>query len=97
MVGEFDLSTRDHLADVLECLRLRGCTAVEVDARDVSFVDASTLRVLHEEAVRLRRVDGTLVVVAGSETFARIVGLARYADLVPATAARRTAPSPAIG
>lgn len=82
MVGDFDLSTRDHLADVLGCLRVRGCTTVEVDAQEVAFVDASTLRALHVEAARLREEGGALVVVAASQVFARIVAIAGYADLL---------------
>ena len=83
MVGDFDLSTCEHLADVLACLRLRGCRTVEVDAQEATFVDASTLRVLHVGAERLRAEGGALVVVAASPVFARIVALAGCTDLFP--------------
>ena len=90
--GEFDLASRDHLSDVLACLRLRGCTTVEVDAQEVTFVDASCLRVLHTEAVRLRGAGGALRMVAASALVVRIVEAAGYLDLLPGGGP--TVPSP---
>lgn len=93
--GEFDLSSRGHLSDVLACLRLRGCTTVEVDAQEVTFVDASCLRVLHTEAVRLRSAGGTLRMVAASALVVRVVEAAGYLDLLPGGGP--TVPSPRSG
>jgi anti-anti-sigma factor len=81
--GELDLATRDELAGLLACLRLHGCSLVEVDALRVTFVDATCLRVLHDERRRLRAGGGTLRLVAASSFFVKVLDAAGYDDLLP--------------
>lgn len=83
LTGEFDLAMREHLDHVLTVLRFRGCTTIQVDAQDVSFVDASCLRVLHTQAHLLREAGGVLRLVAASAVFIRTVEAAGYRALVP--------------
>ncbi|WP_374456049.1 STAS domain-containing protein [Nocardioides sp.] len=88
--GEFDIAVREQLADELARARLAGCTRVEVDARDVGFIDASCLRVLHQETVRQARGGGTLQIVTASAVMVRTVTVAGYADLAPHAAMSTT-------
>jgi len=88
LAGDFDLAARDHLHDVMTCLRSRGCVTVEVDAQDVTFVDAAYLRTLSAEAALLREAGGALQLVAASATFARTAEAAGYRNLMPEGSAR---------
>lgn len=83
LAGEFDLRTREHLADVVRSLRRCGCSVVEIDASRVTFVDASCLRLMHDEGRRLRGDGGELRVTAGSDVFVKLVRAAGYAELMP--------------
>ena len=83
MCGEFDLRTHDPLADILMCLRDQDCSRIYLDASGLTFVDASCMRVLHNEGDRLRARGGALQVTAGSPTFVRLARAAGYPDLSP--------------
>ena len=83
VTGELDLSTRDRLVDILACLRHRGCTRVEVDLSAITFIDASSLAVLHAEQLRLLLAGGSLEVVAASPTHQLVCRVARYDGLLP--------------
>jgi len=83
VVGDLDVSTLDHLADVLEVMALRGCTRVEVDVEEVPYIDTRSLHVLHEVHRRLR-LHGGGVEMVGAGTYHRIVAQhAGYADILP--------------
>jgi anti-anti-sigma factor len=88
ITGELDLATRERLREALRDLRARRCSRVEVDAADVDFVDATSLRVLHEERLRLLDEGGRLDVVAGSPTYLLVSQLAGYDDLRPVATSR---------
>ncbi len=81
--GELDISSTDQLRDVLACLRLEGCTRLEVDLSGVVFIDAGSLRVLHREQLRLMIAGGDLEVVDASPCYRLVSGLAGYDSLLP--------------
>ena len=88
IVGELDESSVDHLADVLESLALRGCTRVEVDVEEVSYIDPRCLHVLHEMHRRLR-IRGEGVAMVGTNDYHRLVTQhAGYAALLPGAPAQ---------
>ncbi|MFC7496122.1 MULTISPECIES: STAS domain-containing protein [unclassified Nocardioides] len=87
--GELDLASLAHLRAVLLRVRLRGCDHVEVDADGVTFVDAATLRALHQEQRRLRHAGGSLEVVAASPAYLLVSGLAGYDNLEPVSGRQR--------
>lgn len=72
IVGELDGTTVDHLADVLDVMTLRGCTAVVVDLEEVTYVDARNLHVLHEVHRRLL-TDGDGLKFEGASEYHRLV------------------------
>jgi anti-anti-sigma factor len=82
VVGELDASTNDRLCDVLDCLHFRRCNQVEVDLAAVTFIDASSLRVLHTEQRRLLVDGGSLEVVAASKCHQLVARLAQYDGLL---------------
>jgi anti-anti-sigma factor len=84
LVGEFDLSTRDALDVVLGSLRRRGCTRLELDLADVTFIDVCTLAVLDREQRRLREDGGELQVALASRRCQRVTRLVGYHDLLAA-------------
>ncbi|GAB7005754.1 hypothetical protein JCM18899A_32270 [Nocardioides sp. AN3] len=83
MGGDLDLSTGVLLTDAFACLELSGCTRLEVDADDVTFIDAYTLALLRAEQRRLRESAGDLRVTAGSSYYRLVCGLAEYQTLQP--------------
>ncbi|MFO6454453.1 MULTISPECIES: STAS domain-containing protein [unclassified Aeromicrobium] len=97
IVGELDPSTTAHLADVLESLATRGCTRVEVNVEEVSYVDKSNLRVLRAEQLRLRSDDGDLVVVGGSDYHRVVARHAGCTELFPSAAAEDAASREGVG
>lgn len=80
IVGELDPSATERLVDVLGAMAVGGCTYVQVDLEEVSYVDDINLHALREEQQRLRAAGGDLV-VAGASDYHRVVarraGLAR--------------------
>ncbi|GAA2089154.1 STAS domain-containing protein [Aeromicrobium tamlense] len=95
--GELDPSTTAHLADVLECLATRGCTRVEVDVEEVTYVDESNLRVLRDEQLRLRARGGDLEVVGDSDYHRVVARRAGCADLFPSSLAEDAEPWEGVG
>lgn len=103
VVGGLDLSTRDRLREVLEGLRRDGCSRVEVDLAEVTFVDACSLAVLHAQKRHVTDTGGTFEVVAASAYCQWAVGLSGYDGLsAPRSRASRapipsqTSPTPAV-
>lgn len=84
IIGELDLNTDSQLHETFAYLRGAGCIRLQLDLEAVTFVDAHSLGLLHAEQRLLRRVGGTLDVVAASTRFVRVTELARYDDLRPA-------------
>src|SRR5262245_15570492 len=86
VIGDLDLSTSGHFREVIECLRLSGCTRIELDLAAVSFIDACGLGVLDAEQRRSFAAGGVVEVVAASDCYQRVARLARYyALLAPAS------------
>ncbi|WP_210503947.1 STAS domain-containing protein [Nocardioides xinjiangensis] len=81
MAGALDLDHRDHLSDVLTCLRLRGCVVVELDAHQVDVIAPGCLDVLRDEARALVQRGGELRLVAASAAFLETARLAGYDDV----------------
>lgn len=85
IAGELDLSTRARLRDAFCCVARQGCTQVRVDLEGITFIDASSLRLLHVEQHRLVQAGGDLEVVAASARYLLVSGAAGYPNLQPAT------------
>ncbi|MFS0884833.1 STAS domain-containing protein [Aeromicrobium sp. 179-A 4D2 NHS] len=83
IVGDLDANTVDHLTDVLECLALRGCTRVEVDVEEVTYIDTRTLHVLHEVHRRLVIRGGGLSLVSTGSYHELVARHAGYGALLP--------------
>lgn len=95
--GELDPSTTAHLADVLESLATRGCTRVEVDVEEVSYVDESNLRVLRSEQLRLRARGGDLEMVGDSDYHRVVARRAGCAELFPSSFPDHAVPREGVG
>jgi anti-sigma B factor antagonist len=86
VTGELDLATNDRLREGLRSVMARGCARLELDLAGVSFIDASSLRVLDQEQRRFAESGGTLEVVAASRCHLRVSELAGYRNLQPPSA-----------
>jgi len=82
IIGDLDATTLDHLADVLECLALRGCLRVEVDVEEVTYLDTRALHVLHEVHRRLLVRDGGISLVSTTSYHDLVARHAGYAALL---------------
>ncbi len=83
IAGEIDLGSNDQLRDLFLCFFLWGCSRVELDLSDISFIDTSCLQVFDKEQRRLAEFGGRLEVVAASPLHLRVSHLAGYRDLQP--------------
>jgi len=82
ITGELDLASHERLVETTAWLRRHGCSEVELDLAGVAFIDASTLRVLHREQMRLMLTGGRLRVVAASAYHQVVSRLAGYPGLM---------------
>jgi anti-anti-sigma factor len=83
ITGELDLSTGEQLQDVLDRSTAHGCTLLELDLVEVSFVDAHSLGILDRHQRWLTRIGGQLEVVAASRSYVLVADLAGYDNLRP--------------
>lgn len=95
--GELDPSSTAHLADVLESLATRGCTRVEVDVEEVTYVDESNLRVLRAEQLRLRARGGDLEMIGASDYHRVVARHAGCVELFPSSATEDAEPWEGVG
>lgn len=79
--GELDLATGDQLRDALASIERQACTHVELDVGAVTFIDASSLRLLVREHRRLARIGGGMTVMSASETYQVVTRLAGYDEI----------------
>jgi anti-anti-sigma factor len=82
--GELDLAANVQLRHALARVAFFGCHQVDVDLDAVTFVEASSLRLLDQERARLARIGGRLEVVAASADFLLACDVVGYPDLKPA-------------
>ena len=78
VAGEIDLFTAPEFKQRVSAPIDEGRTRVVVDLTDTTFIDSSSLGVLIGAHRRLRRLDGTLVIVCSNDAIAktfRITGL----------------------
>jgi anti-anti-sigma factor len=81
--GELDLSTHNRLRDAFECLRLRGCTELELNLEGIQHIDAHTLGLIYQEQRRMIDLGGGLSVSRGSSTYRLVSRMAGYRSLQP--------------
>ena len=79
--GEFDLAERDELDDRLRELEAAGRDVLELDVREVPFIDVVCLRLLDETRQRLAAAGRQLRVTGATPRFRRISRIAGYPDL----------------
>ena len=85
VAGEIDLFTAPEFKLGVSAPIDAGCTHVIVDLSETTFIDSSSLGVLIGAHRRLRRLDGTLVIVCSNESIVktfRITGLDSVFTLV---------------
>jgi anti-anti-sigma factor len=81
-VGPFDMSNRHLLAAAIRTVSAGGFAMVEIDVRDVTFIDAGVIRVLVEGRELLSGVGCVLRIVGASGACALVLDLTRTrADL----------------
>jgi anti-sigma B factor antagonist len=83
VAGEVDLCTASEIEAQLEELWLSGWTAVDVDLRQVSFMDTSGLHALTRAMHAAQTLGTTLTIVDGSDPVRRLLSLTRMDDVLP--------------
>src|SRR3954447_2434664 len=86
VTGEIDLFTAPEFKQRVSAPIDAGRTQLVVDLTDTTFIDSSSLGVLIGAHRRLRRLNGTLVIVCNSEAIVktfRITGLDSVFTIVP--------------
>lgn len=86
--GELDMASSPQLADALDRLRPAPRTRLELDLRELGFIDVSGLRTLLRARERARRWDGELILLNIPNSLRRLVHLTGTADLLEATDGR---------
>jgi anti-anti-sigma factor len=95
ITGELDISTGADLRAMFAAIDEQGCRLIELDADEITFIDAYALAVLRHEQRRLLASGGDLEVVAASAWFVLVARLAEYDTLLPtSTPGSARAPAP---
>ena len=84
--GELDLSTapalRDELLSAVRAVSVEDCRVIEVDLRDVSFMDVTAVSVLVLARERLVAAGGQLRLTHPARSVARLLALVGLQDLI---------------
>src|SRR4051812_682509 len=89
LLGELDLTVDSEMMRRFQDIADLRCHAVEVDGTDVTYIDASLLRLLANEKTTIEHEGGSFVLTRTSLVFALVAQLAGFQQLLPYTLAPR--------
>ena len=95
--GDIDLTNREVLVRRIVGLLALPPTAVTIDATDVSYIDAGSLKLLERARRRCADRGVSMVVERASHVFVLVAGLAGYDLLLPPAASSFVPPGPRPG
>lgn len=82
-VGEVDLATAADVETELQALWESGWMAVDIDLRQVSFMDSAGLHMMVRATRAAHRMGRTLTIVDGSDAVRRLLELTSMEDVLP--------------
>jgi len=83
LVGELDITVDSVMVRRFQDIADLKCHAVEIDGTDVTYIDASLLRLLASEKTTIEHEGGSCVLTRTSLVFALVAQLAGFQQLLP--------------